>query len=105
MLYSIGEIIDDVTTGGANFSESDTDHRITVPSNERWIPLMGTCDRDVSATINITVHNKSDTPIWRFITERGTCLRCTEKEFYVVSFFHYYWAGLMYVYKLVLWVV
>jgi len=46
----------------SNF-DSTTEHKITVPANKRWIILFGVVNRDVNASLAITVHRSDDKTI------------------------------------------
>jgi hypothetical protein len=60
MIHALGVIDDNYVLGGANFSNSTTDHRITVPKDERWIPNICTVNRDVESTLFVKIYNKDD---------------------------------------------
>ena len=64
MLYSLGDIIDHVTTGCNNLSVGNQEHRITVPENERWILLGGSVDPDASAAVTVKLYNSLDQEVY-----------------------------------------
>lgn len=64
-----GEIEDEVVLGGSNFSESTTQHKITVPANEEWILVFGSINRDNSSTLNVYLFNAADKRLVRLSNE------------------------------------
>lgn len=54
-----GKVVDDVTTGAANFSESTSEHRLTVPAGKRWRVLYGAINRDANQTVIVYIYNSA----------------------------------------------
>lgn len=52
--------INNQVTGGANFSDSTTLHKITVPAGKRWFFIGGRTLRDNASTLKIHIHDTSD---------------------------------------------
>ena len=46
--------------GKGNFSESEQQHKITVPAGKRWLLWGGHVKRDANATMGIQINNSSD---------------------------------------------
>jgi len=46
--------------GKGNFSEDETEHRITVPAGKRWLLFSAFALIDANATLSVKVYNSSD---------------------------------------------
>jgi len=46
--------------GASNFSESTSEHKITVPTGKRYWIIAGVIGRDQAETLDVSLHNSSD---------------------------------------------
>ena len=58
-----GRIYTSKVKGGTNFSESNQEHRWTVPANKRWHLLWGAAQPDSSATVNVVARDAANDAI------------------------------------------
>jgi hypothetical protein len=59
-------------TGGSNFSESTTEHRITVPTGKRYYVFCGSVDPDNNSTVTIRVKSSGGKTYGLLMSEAAT---------------------------------
>lgn len=92
-MWSKARLVDETITGGSNFSESTTQHKLVVPAGKRYKILTISIDNDVSSTITIRAMSAGDSMFQLPISESATVAKISWPENAVNT--SYAWDGVL----------
>lgn len=75
-ILKVARIHDEHVTTSASFSESTSEHRLTVPTGQRYFVVGGHLDPDNSSTLSVRLKNSADLQIGVMMSESaGTAIK------------------------------